>query len=154
LARVSSHDKVLEVGTGSGYQTALLAVLAGQVFSIERIPALANTARQILSQAGIRNVTVLVGDGTLGWRPYAPFDAILIAAASPEVPEPLLQQLAPGGRLIIPLGDRQAQVITLVTRHGDEFQVERLSDVRFVPLLGEHGFAEQPSPPRESGWNY
>ena len=154
LAKVTSHDKVLEVGTGSGYQTAMLAVLAGQVFSIERIPALANTARQILAQAGIRNVTVLVGDGTLGWRPYAPFDAILVAAASPEVPEPLLQQLAPGGRLIIPLGDRQAQVITLVTRHGDDFQVERLSDVRFVPLLGEHGFTEQPTQPRESGWNY
>jgi protein-L-isoaspartate(D-aspartate) O-methyltransferase len=153
LARLTGYEKVLEVGTGSGYQTALLSQLASVVFSVERIAALAQSARQILSQAQIRNVSVLVGDGTLGWRPYAPFDAILVAAASPEVPIPLLEQLAPEGRLIIPLGDRGTQVLTLVTRRGDEVRRERLSDVRFVPLLGQHGFTEETPSGSESPWN-
>ena len=154
LARLSNHDKVLEVGTGSGYQTALLAELAGQVFSVERIPTLAAVARQILGEAGTRNVTVLVGDGSLGWRPFAPYDAILVAAASPEIPEPLVQQLAPDGRLVIPLGDRNAQVLTLVTREGEGIRTERLSDVRFVPLVGLHGFDDPLSRPTEPGWSF
>jgi protein-L-isoaspartate(D-aspartate) O-methyltransferase len=147
LARLSGRERVLEVGTGSGYQTALLALCADQVFSIERIPTLATQAREALAQLGLRNVTVLVGDGTLGWRPLGPYDAILVAAASPEVPKPLLEQLAPGGRLIIPLGDRESQVLTLVSRTGERFRSDAVSDVRFVPLLGQFGFqSDEPAP--------
>jgi protein-L-isoaspartate(D-aspartate) O-methyltransferase len=140
LAALSGRERVLEVGAGSGYQTALLALLADSVFAVERIASLAQSARAALEAAGIRNVTVLVGDGTLGWRPFAPYDAILVAAASPEIPAPLMEQLAPGGRLIIPLGDRHNQVLTLAQRVGDEVRTSTVADVRFVPLLGEFGF--------------
>jgi protein-L-isoaspartate(D-aspartate) O-methyltransferase len=140
LAALTGRERVLEVGAGSGYQTALLALLADAVFAVERIPALAQSARTALERAGLRNVTVLVGDGTLGWRPFAPYDAILVAAASPEIPGPLVEQLAPGGRLIIPLGDRSNQVLTVVQRVGDEVRTSMVADVRFVPLLGEFGF--------------
>jgi protein-L-isoaspartate(D-aspartate) O-methyltransferase len=140
LAALSGRERVLEIGAGSGYQTALLTILTDAVFAVERIPALAAGARSALDAAGIRNVTVLVGDGTLGWRPFAPYDAILVAAASPEVPAPLVEQLAPGGRLIIPLGDRQSQALTLVRRVGDALERSTVADVRFVPLLGQFGF--------------
>jgi protein-L-isoaspartate(D-aspartate) O-methyltransferase len=140
LAALSGRERVLEVGAGSGYQTALLALLADSVFAVERISSLAQSARAALEAAGLRNVTVLVGDGTLGWRPFAPYDAILVAAASPEIPAPLMEQLAPGGRLIIPLGDRHNQVLTLVQRVDDEVRISTVADVRFVPLLGEFGF--------------
>jgi protein-L-isoaspartate(D-aspartate) O-methyltransferase len=140
LLRLTGRERVLEVGTGSGYQTALLAMLCDAVFSVERIPALARRAREALEASGIRNVTVLVGDGTLGWRPFAPYDAILVAAASPEIPAPLVEQLAPGGRMVIPLGDRANQTLTLVRREGDELRSTTVADVRFVPLLGEFGF--------------
>jgi protein-L-isoaspartate(D-aspartate) O-methyltransferase len=140
LAALSGRERVLEVGAGSGYQTALLALLADAVFAVERIASLAQSARAALEAAGLRNVTVLVGDGTLGWRPFAPYDAILVAAASPEIPAPLMEQLAPGGRLIIPLGDRHSQVLTLAQRVGDEVRTSTVADVRFVPLLGEFGF--------------
>jgi protein-L-isoaspartate(D-aspartate) O-methyltransferase len=139
---LTGRERVLEIGTGSGYQTALLALLAEAVFSIERFPGLAQRARAAIEAAGIRNVTVLVGDGTLGWRAYAPYDAILVSAASPEIPRPLVEQLAEGGRMVIPLGDRQTQTLTLVRREGDRIQASTLADVRFVPLVGEHGFAE------------
>jgi len=138
--QLTGYEKVLEVGTGSGYQTALLGVLASMVFSVERHRALADTARAALEEIEIRNVTVLVGDGTLGWSAFAPYDAILVAAASPEVPAPLLEQLAEGGRLVVPLGDRENQDLTLITRNGDEFRRESLGGVRFVPLVGQHGF--------------
>jgi protein-L-isoaspartate(D-aspartate) O-methyltransferase len=140
LLGLTGRERVLEVGTGSGYQTALLAMLCDAVFSVERIPTLAQRARQALAASGIHNVTVLVGDGTLGWRPFAPYDAILVAAASPEIPTPLVEQLAPGGRLVIPLGDRSNQTLTLVRREGDELRSTTVADVRFVPLLGEFGF--------------
>ena len=140
LAALTGRERVLEVGAGSGYQTALLALLADSVFAVDRIASLAQSARAALEAAGIRNVTVLVGDGTLGWRPFAPYDAILVAAASPEIPAPLMEQLAPGGRLIIPLGDRHNQVLTLAQRVGDEVRTSTVADVRFVPLLGEFGF--------------
>jgi protein-L-isoaspartate(D-aspartate) O-methyltransferase len=140
LAALTGRERVLEVGAGSGYQTALLALLADSVFAVERIASLAQGARAALEAAGLRNVTVLVGDGTLGWRPFAPYDAILVAAASPEIPAPLMEQLAPGGRLIIPLGDRNNQVLTLAQRVGDEVRTSTVADVRFVPLLGEFGF--------------
>jgi len=141
LAALTGRERVLEIGAGSGYQTALLATLADAVFAVERLPGLAQSARAALEAAGIRNVTVLVGDGTLGWRPFAPYDAILVAAASPEIPAPLVEQLGPGGRLIIPLGDRSSQVLTLAQRVGDAVHISTLADVRFVPLLGEFGFS-------------
>jgi protein-L-isoaspartate(D-aspartate) O-methyltransferase len=140
LLRLTGRERVLEIGTGSGYQTALLAMLCDAVFSVERIRALAERARETLETSGIRNVTVLVGDGTLGWRPFAPYDAILVAAASPEIPAPLVEQLAPGGRMVIPLGDRANQTLTLLSRDGDELRTTTVADVRFVPLLGEFGF--------------
>jgi protein-L-isoaspartate(D-aspartate) O-methyltransferase len=140
LLDLEGEERVLEIGTGSGYQTALLAMLCDAVFSVERIPGLAQRARDALEAAGIRNVTVLVGDGTLGWRPFAPYDAILVAAASPEIPAPLVEQLAPGGRIVIPLGDRSNQTLTLARRDGDTLHTTTVADVRFVPLLGEFGF--------------
>lgn len=141
VLQLTGKEKVLEVGTGSGYQTALLAMLADRVFSIERVPELTREAQKVMQELGIKNVTIMGGDGTLGWRPYAPFDAILVAAASPEIPKPLLEQLATGGRLVIPIGDRDKQVLHLVTRRGaDQYDTTTLGDVRFVPLIGEHGF--------------
>ena len=138
--RLTGRERVLEVGTGSGYQTALLAALAGTVFTVERVLALAETARAALREAGAANVSILVGDGTLGWSAYAPYDAILVAAGGPDVPPPLVEQLGPGGRLLLPLGERGAQVLTLIERHGDGVRRTTLGDARFVPLLGEHGF--------------
>lgn len=130
----------IEIGTGSGYQTALLARLAAQVFSVERVPRLADEARAALKAAGAANVSLLMGDGTLGWRDYSPYDAIVVAAASPEVPQPLLEQLAPKGRILLPLGEKGAQVLTLVTA-TDAGPVKRpLAGARFVPLLGTFGF--------------
>lgn len=140
LLKLTGQEKVLEVGAGSGYQTALLAHLASMVFAVERLPSLAYAARDALAQAGITNVSVLVGDGTLGWRPYAPFDAIVVSAASPMVPEPLVEQLAEGGRLVIPLGAGNTQVLTLFERQGNQLVRKEVTDVRFVPLIGRHGF--------------
>jgi protein-L-isoaspartate(D-aspartate) O-methyltransferase len=139
---LTGRERVLEVGTGSGYQTALLGALADQVFSVERVPALAETAREALRAAGVPNASLLVGDGTLGWSAYAPYHAILVAAGGPEVPPPLLEQLAPGGRMIIPLGARPGeQVLTLVQWGGDgALRASPLGEARFVPLVGEHGF--------------
>jgi protein-L-isoaspartate(D-aspartate) O-methyltransferase len=143
LIGLTGQEKVLEIGTGSGYQTALLGLLASMVFSVERVAGLAQSARSALQAAGIRNVTVLVGDGTLGWRPFAPYDAILVSAASPEVPSPLVEQLAPGGRMVIPLGDRSSQTLTLVERQGEVVRSSTIADVRFVPLVGEFGFRNE-----------
>ncbi len=140
LLRLTGQEKVLEVGAGSGYQTALLAELAGPIFAVERLAGLAQSAREALEAALVRPVSILVGDGTLGWRAYAPFDAILVAAASPEVPEPLLEQLAPGGRMVIPIGTHAVQELTLVEREGNTYRRTVATDVRFVPLLGEFGF--------------
>jgi len=138
---LTGRERALEVGTGSGYQTALLALCASVVFTIERVAALAEGARRAIANAGIGNVSFLVGDGTLGWRAYAPYDAILVAAASPDVPAPLLEQLAPGGRLVIPIGDQQSQVLTLVTLGPDGAPQRRvLTGATFVPLRGTHGF--------------
>ena len=133
-------EKVLEIGTGSGYQTALLAALAGQVFTIERVRNLAESAQAALRTAGVGNVSLLVGDGTLGWSAYAPYQAILVAAGGPEIPPPLVDQLTPDGRMIIPLGAKGAQTLTLVRRTPAGFQATPIGGARFVPLVGEHGF--------------
>jgi protein-L-isoaspartate(D-aspartate) O-methyltransferase len=141
--RLKGHEKVLEVGTGSGYQTALLGALAEQVFSVERVRPLAEAALRTLRAAGggAANVSVLVGDGTLGWSAYAPYDAILVAAGGPEVPPPLIEQLTIGGRLLIPLAEPGgAQVLTLVERTPGGPRHTPLGGARFVPLVGEHGF--------------
>lgn len=140
LLGLKGPERVLEIGTGSGYQTALLARLAAQVFSVERIPALLDRAREMLQALNIRNVSLLLGDGTLGWRDYAPYDAILVGAAAPDLPRPLGDQLAEGGRMLVPIGDREEQVLVLVTRRGDEFDRREVGPVRFVPLLGAHGW--------------
>jgi protein-L-isoaspartate(D-aspartate) O-methyltransferase len=142
LVGLTGKEKVLEIGTGSGYQTALLALLASMVFSVERVAPLAQRAKNALAASGIRNVTILVGDGTLGWRPFAPYDSILVSAASPEIPAPLVEQLAVGGRMVIPLGDREAQTLTLVERQQEGIRTSTIGDVRFVPLVGEFGFQQ------------
>ncbi|HJU65185.1 MAG TPA: protein-L-isoaspartate(D-aspartate) O-methyltransferase [Gemmatimonadaceae bacterium] len=140
LLRLTGHEKVLEIGTGSGYQTVLLSHLAAQVFSVERVGALIDRARDAIRAAGARNVSVLVGDGTLGWRDYAPYDAILVTAGAPDVPEPLAEQLAEGGRMLIPLGTREEQTLALLTKRGESLERRDIGPVRFVPLIGAHGW--------------
>jgi protein-L-isoaspartate(D-aspartate) O-methyltransferase len=138
--QLRGHERVLEIGTGSGYQAAILSRLAVVVFSVERIPELAAQARATLAMAGIRNVHVFVGDGSLGLPEHGPYDAIVVTAASPKVPPALIGQLKPGGRLIIPVGDRHEQTLmrVIATDHGS--QVERLGGCRFVPLIGQQGW--------------
>lgn len=140
LLALKGTEKVLEVGTGTGYQTALLAQLVPQVFSIERIAALSAQAKANLEKLGINNVSLSVGDGTLGWKEYAPFDAILVSAGSPSVPQPLLDQLADGGRLLVPEGDLDTQHLVVYTRRGQRVDRRQVSPVRFVPLIGSHGW--------------
>jgi len=140
LLNLKGTEKVLEIGTGTGYQTALLAQLVPQVFSIERIAALSEQARANLEKLAIHNVSLLVGDGTLGWKTYAPFDAILVSAGSPSVPQPLLDQLADGGRLLVPEGDLDTQHLMIYTRRGTRTDKREVSPVRFVPLIGSHGW--------------
>ena len=133
-------DVVLEIGTGSGYQTAVLCELARRVYSLERRPELAEHAREVLARLGYRNVEVHVGDGSQGLPEFAPYDAILVTAAAPAIPAPLREQLAEGGRLVLPTGGRRQQLLQRVRRHGDRWTVEDLIAVVFVPLYGEHGF--------------
>ncbi len=140
LLRLTGRERVLEIGTGSGYQTVLLSHLVDQVFSVERVAPLLDGARQVIQRLEVRNVSLLVGDGTVGWRQYAPYDAILVSAASPDVPVPLLEQLGEGGRLLVPVGGRDEQRLVLLTRRGDAYDREELDAVRFVPLLGRHGW--------------
>ena len=136
-------ETILEVGTGSGYQAAILALLADRVFSLERIPSLARRARKVLDECGFSKVNIRLADGTLGWQDMAPFDAILVTAGAPQVPQDYLDQLAVGGRLVIPVGDRNSQVLKRITRSGEqEYQEEQLLGCRFVPLIGNHGWNE------------
>jgi protein-L-isoaspartate(D-aspartate) O-methyltransferase len=137
---LTGKERVLEVGTGSGYQTALISMLADTVYTIERVPALSDSARRVLEHAGCRNIQYVVGDGTLGWRPGAPYDAILVSAASPEIPRPLVDQLAPGGRMIVPVGDRDVQTLVVVRRGPNGIETSTIGDARFVPLIGAHGW--------------
>jgi len=134
-------EKVLEIGTGSGYQVAILAQIGGQVFTVERIPDLARRARKNLDSIGCSKVNIRVSDGTEGWKDQAPFDAILVAAGGPRIPEELKHQLSPGGRMVIPVGAREIQTLKRITRKGqDDFLEEDLLDCRFVPLIGERGW--------------
>ena len=135
--------KVLEIGTGSGYQAALVAEMGAQVTTVERIEELAEVARGHLRAAGYPQVEVVVGDGTEGWPANAPYRSILVTAGGPSVPQPLLEQLDPhGGRLVMPVGTREHQYLTVVERHGSELQSAELDPVVFVPLIGRHGLHE------------
>jgi len=138
---LKGDEKVLEVGTGSGYQTAILAGLCLNVFSVEKIRYFAVRARAILDELGYYNIAIHVGDGTLGWSEHAPFDAILVTAGAPGLPQPLLDQLAVGGRLVIPLGDEQSQVLERIRRTASGLEQEQLGECRFVKLWGKYGWA-------------
>lgn len=142
LAAIGPGDRVLEIGTGSGYLTAVVSRLARFVFSVERIPSLAQGARSRLASVGAANVTVQVMDGSLGWRAHAPYDVIIVSAAAPAVPRSLQEQLAETGRLVLPVGDLRAQRLVLVTRRGDEFVETSHGGASFVPLVGCQGFRE------------
>jgi protein-L-isoaspartate(D-aspartate) O-methyltransferase len=144
-ARIGADDRVLEIGTGSGYQAAVLAHLARFVFSIERIASLAREAKALLDRLGVENVSIKVMDGTLGLRAFAPFDAILVTAAAPEVPQPLVEQLADGGRLVVPVGARETQVLRVIERRGERTRESELQGACFVPLIGRHGWAREGS---------
>lgn len=140
-------ETVLEIGTGSGYQAAVLAHLADRVFSLERLPALARRARRVLDACGYGKVNVRVTDGTHGWQEMGPFDGIIVTAGAPEVPQCYLEQLAVGGRLVIPVGDRASQELLRITRFSaNDFREERLLGCRFVPLVGNHGWREEGAP--------
>ncbi len=138
-------DRVLEVGTGSGYQTAILAELAREVYSLERIPELAERAEGLLSRLGYENVSIRVGDGSEGWREKAPFDAIIVTAGAPELPDPLVEQLAEGGRLVIPIGSAHHQTLCTVKKERNKIQREEGTGCVFVPLIGTFGWEEKPS---------
>ncbi len=140
LLEIQPTDRVLEVGTGSGYQTAILAELASKVFSIERHLRLLLRARTILEQQGYRNVVLRHGDGTIGWSEFAPYDKILITAAAPSFPRTLFGQLRDGGMMIFPMGEKQSQSLLLVERHGDEAVMHEAGTVSFVPLIGREGW--------------
>ncbi len=136
LLRVGAGDRVLEVGTGSGYQAAVLAELVAEVYTIEIVPPLARRAARDLARLGYDNVTVREGDGYRGWPDQAPFDAIIITAAPPRIPEPLLEQLKPGGRMVLPVGEHYQELV-LITRDEQGLHHRRLIPVRFVPMTGE-----------------
>jgi protein-L-isoaspartate(D-aspartate) O-methyltransferase len=140
LLRLAPGDRVLEVGVGSGYQTAILAELAVEVIGLERIAELAQTAQARLRSLGYHNVIIHITDGSEGFAETAPYDAILVAAAAPTTPRPLIEQLGEGGRLVLPVGDTLDQMLERLTRRGRAIHRERLTPVRFVPLIGRHGF--------------
>jgi len=140
--RLAGQEKVLEVGTGSGYQTALLAELCFNVFSVEKFRFLSRKARSLLDRLEYQNIALHVGDGTIGWSEHSPYDAILVAAGAPSPPPPLLDQLAPGGRLVIPVGDEQGQTLMRITRNPTRFKEEQLGECKFVKLVGKHGWRD------------
>jgi protein-L-isoaspartate(D-aspartate) O-methyltransferase len=142
LLKLTGSERVLEIGTGSGYQTVLLSHLAQAVYSVERIPALHDRARDVIAALGVTNIRLACADGTGGWPEHAPYDAIVVGAGAPDVPKPLADQLADGGRLLTPVGDRDMQRLVLVVRRRARFDRQDFDPVRFVPLLGAHGWAE------------
>jgi protein-L-isoaspartate(D-aspartate) O-methyltransferase len=139
---LTGKEKVLEIGTGSGYQTAILAELADAVYTVERIEPLLEKSKDLLQSLGYKNIFFKAYDGTLGWEDFAPFDAIMVTAGAPKVPDPLLKQLADGGRMIIPIGNKYSQDLIKVTRVKDRFVEKNLGGCRFVDLIGEHGWKD------------
>jgi protein-L-isoaspartate(D-aspartate) O-methyltransferase len=138
---LTGKEKVLEIGSGSGYQTAILAELAEQVYTIERIPAIAKRARKTFDQLQYKNIVITIRDGSSGWKEHSPYDGIIVTAASPSPPKPLLEQLATGGRLVIPVGKEFSQELMIyIKEDGEEFKQENYGGCRFVKLVGEHGW--------------
>lgn len=140
---LTGKEKVLEIGTGSGYQTAILSELAGEIYSVERFEVLAVRAQAILNELGYKNIKVKAGDGTLGWKEAAPFDRIIITAASPKIPLPLIEQLADNGKLILPLGESFSQVLTLLEKKEGKLKSVDVCGCVFVPLVGKHGWKNE-----------
>jgi len=141
--KLTGTERVLEIGTGSGYQTAILAELSERVYSVERIPSIADRARKVLDRLGYSNIVIKIGDGTLGWEEEAPFDAILVTAGAPDVPPPYIEQLAEGGRLVIPVGGEFVQELVRITKKKKGRLVrENLGGCRFVKLIGKYGWQE------------
>ena len=140
---LTGKEKVLEIGTGSGYQTAILSELAGEIYSVERFEVLAVRAQAILNELGYKNIKVKAGDGTLGWEEAAPFDRIIITAASPKIPLPLIEQLADNGKLILPLGESVSQVLTLLEKKEGQLKSVDVCGCVFVPLVGKYGWSNK-----------
>jgi protein-L-isoaspartate(D-aspartate) O-methyltransferase len=143
LLRLQGHERVLEIGTGSGYQLAILAELALEAYSVERLPGLADQASRRLEQLGYLNVHITAGNGSLGWPEHAPYEGMIVAAGAPYVPQSLVDQLAERGRLVIPIGPRQAQTLTLVEKQGGVLDVKEITSCVFVPLIGEYGWESE-----------
>ena len=141
--RLQGHERVLEIGAGSGYQTAILAELALEVFAIERIPDLLEGVRHRLRASGCLNVQLATGNGSLGWPEHAPYDGILVSAAAPDIPRPLLAQLAEGGRMVLPIGPHPSQMLVEVEKRGGRIIHKELASCVFVPLVGEHGWSTE-----------
>ncbi len=147
LLRLQGHERVLEIGTGSGYQLAILAELALEIFSVERVQELASQAWRRLETLGYRNVHILGGDGTLGWPDHALYDGIIVTAGAQHVPPPLLEQLRDGGRLVIPIGPQDNQTLCLIQKHRDRLETQQIAGCMFVPLIGAFGWPASPSLP-------
>ena len=139
---LTGEEKVLEIGTGSGYQSAILAELAKEVYTIERYANLAKSAETVLKESGYKNISIKVGDGTLGWKEIAPFDRIIITAASPRIPLPLTEQINESGKMVLPLGEPLSQVLTLVEKKKGKLEPIQVCGCVFVPLIGKYGWKE------------
>lgn len=139
---LKGDERILEIGTGSGYEAAILAELDIELYSIERLEELALKARAILDRLGYRNISIRVGDGTLGWQEHAPYDAVIISAAAPQIPRPLIEQLKPDGVLVLPMGEEDFQTLVRIRKGKDGISEEYLGDCRFVKLKGAHGWEE------------
>ena len=144
LIRLQGHERVLEVGTGSGYQLAILAELALEVYSVERVPELASQALHRVSDLGYLNVKMTSVNGSIGWPEHAPYDGIVVTAAAPRIPQPLLDQLADGGRLVVPVGAQDSQMLVLAEKQQQRVEVKEITRCVFVPLIGEHGWPAEP----------
>ena len=137
---LEGNERVLEIGTGSGYQAAVLSRLCSQVYTVERINSLLAGSRRVFDQLRYFNIVAKLDDGTLGWPEHGPYDAIIVTAGGPKIPEPLVEQLGDGGRLVIPVGDQRSQALQFVEKEGEEVRVSELEKVRFVDLVGEYGW--------------
>lgn len=140
--QLQGHERVLEIGTGSGYQTAILAEIADKVFTIERIKSIARTAKTKLDQLGYANILYKIFDGTYGWRDQSPYDAILVTAAGPDIPKTLIEQVIDGGRIVAPVGEQGAQTLSVLTKVGSRTRIKKLTGCSFVPLIGKYGWPE------------